>query len=72
MSRILIEYNPPLSMVAQKLIRDNITESMRSNDETSAQYDIDMVAELLEEYDKHKDLELIDKLREEGVHYIEF
>jgi predicted house-cleaning noncanonical NTP pyrophosphatase (MazG superfamily) len=72
MSRILIEYNPPLTIVAQKLIRDNITESMRSNDETSAQYDIDMVAELLEEYDKHKDLELIDKLREEGVHYIEF
>jgi hypothetical protein len=72
MSRILIEYNPPLSMVAQKLIRDNITESMRSNDETSAQYDIDMVAELLEEYDEYEDLELINKFREEGVHYIEF
>jgi hypothetical protein len=72
MSRILIEYNPPLSMVAQKLIRDNITESMRSNDETSAQYDIDMVAELLEEYDENEDLELINKFREEGVHYIEF
>jgi hypothetical protein len=72
MSRILIEYNPPLTIVAQKLIRDNITESMRSNDETSAQYDIDMVAELLEEYDENEDLELINKFREEGVHYIEF
>ena len=72
MSRIIIEYNPKLTKRAEKLIRNNVTESMRSNDESSAQYDIDMVADLLEEYDEYKDFELINKIREEGVHFIEF
>ena len=72
MSRIIIEYNPKLTKQAEKLIRNNVTESMRSNDESSAQYDIDMVADLLEEYDEYEDLVLINKIREEGVHFIEF
>ena len=72
MSRIIIEYNPTLTKKAEKLIRNNVTESMRSNDESSAQYDIDMVADLLEEYDEYEDLVLINKIREEGVHFIEF
>ena len=72
MSRIIIEYNPKLTKRAEKLIRNNVTESMRSNDESSAQYDIDMVADLLEEYDEYEDFELINKIREEGVHFIEF
>jgi hypothetical protein len=80
MGRIIIEYNPPLSSVVQKIIRNEVTPSMVSNDETSCQYCIDMVAECLEEIIEQKleeinvtdDLELINELRKEEVHYIEF
>ena len=72
MSRIIVEYNPALSIKAQKLIRADVTPSMVSNDETSAQYEIDMVAELLEQYDEPTDLKLVNELIKEGVHYIEF
>jgi len=72
MGRILIEYNPPLSAIGTKLIEENISPSMTSNDESSHQYDIDMVAELLEENDRIDDLTLINQYREENVNYIEF
>ena len=72
MSRIVIEYNPPLSAIGTKTIEDNITPSMTSNDSSSNQYDIDMVAECLEENNLIDDLSLINQFREEGVHYIEF
>lgn len=72
MSRIIIEYNPPLSAIGTKTIEDNITASMTSNDSSSNQYDIDMVAECLEENNLIDDLSLINQFREEGVHYIEF
>lgn len=71
MSRILIEYNPNLSAIGNKTIEDNITPSMSSNDSSSHQYDIDMVAECLEENNLIDDLSTINQLREEGVHYIE-
>lgn len=75
MSRIVIEYNPPLSIESQKLIRDNITPSMISNDETSCQYEISMVDDLLLEQDdliNQKDINLINNLIIDGVSYIEF
>lgn len=80
MSRIIVEYNPPLSMTIQKIIRNEVSASMISNDETSCQYDISMVSDCLnevfdqgkEDTDIDKDLELIAKLIDEGVHYIEF
>jgi hypothetical protein len=80
MSRIVIEYNPPLSMVVQKIIRNEVSPSMISNDETSCQYDISMVAECLnevfdqglEEVEVETDLKLINQFMDEGVHYIEF
>lgn len=72
MSRIIVEYNPVLSIKAQKLIRADVTPSMVSNDETSAQYEIGMVAELLEQYDELTDLKLVNELINEGVHYVEF
>ena len=71
MGRILIEYNPTLSIASQNLIKDNITASMTSNDDSSNQYDIDMVAECLTENNFQVDLTLIDQLRNEGVNYIE-
>jgi hypothetical protein len=72
MARILVEYNPPISIESQQLIRNKVTESMRSNDETSCQYAIDTVAELLEERDMYDDINIIQKLISEGVDYIEF
>ena len=77
MSRKIVECNPPLSSVAQKIIRDEVGASMISDDETSGQYDISMVSECLHDvfYQGVKikaDLGLINQLIDEGVHYIEF
>ena len=72
MSRIIIEYNPNLTAIAQQTIEEFVTPSMTSNDDSSNQYDIDMVAETLEENKLIKDLSLINQLREENVNYIEF
>ena len=79
MSRIIVEYNPPLSVRVQKIIRNEITPSMVSNDETSCQYEIDFVKEKLDEvieqkledFDLTDDIKIIDELIEQGVHYIE-
>ena len=70
MSRIIVEYNPPLSVRVQKVIRNEVSASMVSNDETSCQYDISMVAQKLDEvfeqgmedFDVEQDLTLINKL----------
>lgn len=72
MSRIIIEYNPNLTAIAQQTIEEFVTPSMTSNDDSSNQYDIDMVAETLEENKLIKDLSLVNQLREENVNYIEF
>lgn len=80
MSRIIVEYNPPLSERVQKIIRNEVTPSMVSNDETSCQYDISIVDQSLsevfdqgmEDMEIEDDLRLISELIEEGVHYLEF
>ena len=73
--RIIVEYNPLISMETQKLIRREVTPSMISDDETSGQYEISQVADVVEGLDdlgNQKDLFLINDLINEGVHYIEF
>jgi hypothetical protein len=80
MGRIIVEYNPPLSNVVQKIIRNEVTPSMVSNDETSCQYEISIVSNCLEEVIQQKlqevdvteDLKLINQLIEEGVDFLEF
>lgn len=80
MGRIIVEYNPPLSEVVQKIVRNEVTASMISNDETSFQYDITMIIDCLEEVVKQdleevdvvNELNLIRGFEEEGVHYLEF
>lgn len=75
MSRIVVEYNPPISHDTQKVIREEVTPSMVSNDEKSCQYEISAVADVLidlEELGNTKDLFLINDLINQGVHYIEF
>jgi len=80
MGRIVVEYNPPLTKVVEKIIRNEVTPSMISNDETSCQYDITMVIDCLEEVvnqgleevDVTNDLNNIRVFEEEGVHYLEF
>jgi hypothetical protein len=80
MSRVIVEYQPPLSVRVQKLIRNEVTPSMVSNDETSCQYEIsfvkdcldDIVEQGMQDFDLTDDLKLINQLIKEGVHYLEF
>ena len=80
MSRIIVEYNPRLSLRVEKVIRNEVTPSMVSNDEMSCQYDIGMVKisldevfqQGIEDMDIEDDLKLINQLIEEGVHFLEF
>ena len=71
MSRIIVEYNPNLSVSTRRLIATNITPSMVSNDESSSQFEISLVAQLLDEYE-NEEVKLVNQLIEEGVHYLEF
>lgn len=75
MSKIIIEYFPEgLSQQGMNLIRKNISASMMSSDESTFQYEINQVNELLESVDyehSFKDLLLITKLLEENVSFIE-
>lgn len=72
MGRVIVEYNPPLTIESQRLIRNNITPSMISNDETSSQYEISMVADILLEHEFMHDVHKVNNLIIEGVDYIEF
>lgn len=72
MSRIVIEYNPTITKESEKLIRDNVTPSMISNDESSCQYEISIVAELLLEYGENDDADYINGLINDNVSFIEF
>lgn len=75
MSRVVVEYNPEISSSTEQLIKDNITPSMVSHDQTSCQYEINMVADLVEaqgEMTNNKDLFLINDLINSGVHFVEF
>jgi len=80
MSRIIVEYQTPLSVRVKKIIRDEVTPSMVSNDETSCQYEIsfakdcldDIVEQGMQDFDLTTDLKLINDLIEDGVHYLEF
>jgi hypothetical protein len=76
MSKIIVEYNPPISEETQELIRKKVAPSMISNDEEkSCQYEINQVADVVEaqeEMRNNKDLLLINALVLEGVNYIEF
>lgn len=74
MSRILIEYQPfGLSTISKMLIRSTITASMIAGDSSTSQYDIDYIAKVLEENIEmmESDLKIINKLRKEGVSFIE-
>lgn len=70
--RIIVEYCPNISKKAERIIRDNITPSMISNDETSCQYEITMCLEELIEDVHVEDFKTISSLMDEGVSYIEF
>ena len=83
MSRLIVEYHPQISVRTQHLIKNEITPSMISNDETSGQYEISIVKEMLQEtleglieqkmedFDLSDDIKIVDELIELGVDYIE-
>ena len=72
MSRIIIEYNPPLSKASEEIIKTFVTPSMTSHDETSCQYQISVVAFTLHDHGQTDDVYLIHELINDGVHFIEF
>ena len=73
--RIIVEYNPSISKHAKRSVFSNITPSMSSNDKDSHQYPIGSVVEVLEQENEEdlfkKDIELLNELIQDGVHYIE-
>jgi hypothetical protein len=72
MSRIIVEYNPDLSGEAKKLIRNNCTPSMTSNDGDSSQYNIHFIlADLFRELPV-EDKIVIQALSADNVEYLEF
>jgi hypothetical protein len=74
MSRVIVEYNPEIAKSTEQLIKDNVTPSMISHDSTTSQYEINMVADIVEaqgEMTNTKDLFLINDLINDGVHFIE-
>lgn len=72
MSRIIVEYFPSLlSNKAKGLIEKFVSPSMISNDEETAQYEIDQCKGVCEEYSLTKDVILINHLILNDVNYIE-
>jgi hypothetical protein len=73
MGKVIIEYMPELSNEAVKIIKENVTYSMISIDETTCQYDVDRCIETLEIYDDvySGDLWKINELILDGVSYLE-
>lgn len=75
MSKIIIEYNPELSLEAKNIIEENVSYSMISSDESSCQYDICIAIESLEYYDDVyiDDLKILYELESvQNVNFIEF
>lgn len=74
MSKVIIEYLPALSAEVRKLISENVSYSMISNDETSCQYEITQCLEALEEYDDVyiKEIRYIKSLISQKVSFLEF
>jgi len=63
-----IAYFPEISKKSLELIRNSVTPSMISMDESTNQYAVDPVKEVLLDYNLEEDWE---KIKELGVDYIE-
>ena len=75
MSRIIVEYRPPISIETRVLIRKKVIPSMVSYNGTSGQYEIDEVVDAIEalgDLGNQNDLTLIKQFVKEGVSFIEF
>lgn len=78
--RIVIEWEPGISSVAKKLIRNEVEPSMVSENEMNCQYNIDAILEAfddiieqeLEDINIDDDIKYINELKNEGVDYLEF
>jgi hypothetical protein len=74
MAKFTIYYNPGLSSDCIQKIREHVTPSMVSLDETSAQYCISMITELLDSeiINDDDDIKLISKYIKDKINYLEF
>jgi len=67
-----VAYNPPFSAELINTLKVNYEPSMVDLEGQDGQYDIDLVEEAIEEGNgNEKDLEVLEKLKKEGVDYIE-
>lgn len=72
MNVIKVAYMPELSSESIEQIQSNVTPSMISNDESSAQYEISQVLETLKYYDSNEfDIALIEELIDLDISFIE-
>jgi hypothetical protein len=74
MSKVIVEYLPMLSVEIRKLISDEVSYSMISNDESSCQYEISQCLDVLESYDDVyiKEIRYIKSLISQNVSFLEF
>ena len=71
MSRVVVEYNPNIKQQSKKEISERVTYSMESIDGDSFQYCLDTIVNggfLTDENDAN----FVEKLLDDGVHYLEF
>ena len=72
MNIIKVAYMPELSNTSIEQIQSNVTPSMISNDESTCQYEISQVLEILKHYDSNEfDIALIEELVDLGISFIE-
>jgi len=74
MAKFTTYYNPGLSSGCMQKIREYVTPSMVSIDETSGQYCISMITELLDSeiINDDDDIKLISKYIKDKIDYLEF
>ncbi len=72
MTEIKIAYEPDISQILRKIIRDDVTPSMVSQDESTCQYEIGECLRVAECYEAEIATVEIKRLIKNGFHYLEF
>lgn len=74
MTIIQVAYNPEFTQDFKKFIKNYVQVSMSSNDNSTNQYFIEFMKDTIDDMDfdiKIEDRELLNKLNQQGIEYIE-
>lgn len=74
MTIIQVAYNPEFTQDFKKFIKNYVQVSMSSNDNSTNQYFIEFMKDTIDDMDfdiKIEDRELLNKLDQQGIEYIE-